>query len=114
MKVLVCERDRATAELIRKQIEDRECEVDLAYDEGEALRKVRTIYTEFVILDGSGIGLAPLRALRDAPWTADVPCVVLTASAEVGDIARAYEGGADMVLTKPFNPQELVTFRRRD
>lgn len=114
MKVLVCEGDLGAAKLILDEMERQGYEVDLAFDEPEALRKVRTIYSEFVVLDGSGIGLAPLRALREAPWSADVPCAVLTASADVGDIVKAYEAGADMVLTKPFDPQELLAFRRRD
>jgi DNA-binding response OmpR family regulator len=107
MKVLVCERDTATAQLIREDLERFGHEVVEAHDEAEALRRVRTEYTQWVILDATGIGLAPLRALREAPWTADVPTVVLSACPEVGEIAEAYHLGADIVLTKPFNPREL-------
>ncbi|RYG23624.1 response regulator [bacterium] len=107
MKVLICERDAATARLIREDLERFGHEVVEAHDEREALRRVRTEFTEFVILDGTGIGMAPLRALREAPWTADVPAVVVTTCPEVGVIAEAYRLGADSVLTKPFNPREL-------
>lgn len=107
MKVLVCERDAATSQLIREGLESFGHEVVEAHDEAEALRRVRTEFTDFVILDGTGIGMAPLEALRAVPWTVDVPAIVLTACPEVGVIAEAYRLGADSVLTKPFNPREL-------
>ena len=107
MKVLVCERDAEAARLIRDDLENDGHEVVEAHDEAESLRRVRTEWTQMVILDGTGIGLAPLKALREAPWTADVPAIVLTLSPEVGEIWEAYEAGADMVLSKPFDPGEL-------
>lgn len=112
MKVLVCEREPAMAHHIRRELERWGHEVVEAYDEVEALRRVRTEWFERVYLDDTAIGLAPLRALRAAPWSADVPCVVLTACPRDATVFTAYEAGADMVLTKPFNPQELQTFRR--
>lgn len=114
VKILVCESDPATAELIRSELERRGHGIVVATDQKEALRLVRTEWHEFVILDGTVIGLAPLQALRDAPWTQDVPCVVLTACPDDAAIFAGYHAGADMVLTKPFNPQELATFRPRD
>jgi DNA-binding response OmpR family regulator len=114
MKVLVCERDPVAARSIREGLEDCGHEVVEAHDETEALRRVRTEWTQMVILDGPGIGLAPLRALRCVPWTADVPAIVLTPCPEVGEIWEAYEAGADMVLTRPLDPQELKTFCPRD
>lgn len=114
MKFLVCETDLATVQVIRAALELYGHQVDEAHDEVEALRKVRTEFTDFVILDRTGIGLAPLRTLRDAPWTAEAPVFVLTGCPEDGAIAEAYREGADMVLTKPFNPLELFPVTRRD
>ena len=114
MKVLVCEQDPATARLIREDLERFGHDVTEAHDEAEALRRVRTEFTDCVILDGTGIGMGPLRALREAPWTADVPAIILTVCPEVGVIAEAYRLGADGILTKPFNPSELQTFCSRD
>jgi PAS domain S-box-containing protein len=53
-------------------------------------------------------GFAVLRAIRDAPKTADVPVVVLTALDTDDDVARAFEMGADDFVRKPFRPVELV------
>ncbi len=114
MRTLVCENDPATAEIIRRELDRCGHEVVLARDEAESLRRIRTEWYELVYLDVTALGPAPLRALRAAPWTQDVPCIVLTANADDHAALDAYEAGADMVLTKPFNPQELVPFRRRD
>ena len=114
MKILVCETVPAMRRLIRAGLERQGHEVPEAGDEDEALRRVRTEHAELVILDGAGIGLEPLRALRAAPWSADVPLIVLTACPTDEAVYEAYHEGADMVLTKPFDPQELLPFRRRD
>ena len=113
MKVLVCELDPATAAVIRRELEAQGHEVAEAHDEAETLRRVRTEWCEMVILDGT-LGLTPLRALRAAPWTQDVFVIVLTACLTHEAICEAYREGADMVLTKPIKPHELLTFRPRD
>jgi two-component system alkaline phosphatase synthesis response regulator PhoP/two-component system response regulator VicR len=38
---------------------------------------------------------------------------MLTAKAQDKDVFEGYHYGADMYLTKPFNPMELVTFVKR-
>jgi two-component system alkaline phosphatase synthesis response regulator PhoP/two-component system response regulator VicR len=38
---------------------------------------------------------------------------MLTAKAQDRDVLEGYTRGADMYLTKPFNPIELVTFAKR-
>ncbi len=53
-------------------------------------------------------GLEVCRRLRADPDTADATIVMLTAAA--GDAAEreAEEAGADLFLTKPFSPLELL------
>ena len=53
-------------------------------------------------------GLETCRRLRAEPATADATVVMLTAAA--GDAAErsAEEAGADLFLTKPFSPLELL------
>jgi len=53
-------------------------------------------------------GFEVLKALRDAPKTAEVPVVVLTALDSDDDVARAFDRGADDFVRKPFRPVELV------
>ncbi|HLT19449.1 MAG TPA: response regulator [Thermomicrobiales bacterium] len=53
-------------------------------------------------------GLSLTRELKDAPETADIPIVVLTAHAMRADEERARAAGCDGYLAKPFSPRELV------
>jgi PAS domain S-box-containing protein len=53
-------------------------------------------------------GFEVLKAIRDAPKTADVPVVVLTALDSDDDVAKAFDMGADDFVRKPFRPVELV------
>jgi PAS domain S-box-containing protein len=53
-------------------------------------------------------GYQVLRILRSRPETRDVPVVVLTGVDAEGEVAKAFEAGADDFVRKPFRPLELV------
>lgn len=53
-------------------------------------------------------GFAVLRSLRDAPRTADLPVLVLTALDSDDDVTRAFQMGADDFVRKPFRAAELI------
>ncbi len=52
-------------------------------------------------------GFEVLRRIRSAPEHRRTIVVVLTGSAEIADIRRAYEGGASSYLVKPGDPRRL-------
>ena len=58
-------------------------------------------------------GYDGFKALRREPETENLPVIMLTAKAQDKDVFEGYHYGADMYLTKPFNPMELVTFVKR-
>ena len=58
-------------------------------------------------------GFEVLKNLRREPETEALPVIMLTAKAQDKDVFEGYHYGADMYLTKPFNPIELVTFVKR-
>jgi two-component system alkaline phosphatase synthesis response regulator PhoP/two-component system response regulator VicR len=58
-------------------------------------------------------GFEVLKNLRREPETQNLPVVMLTAKAQDKDVFEGYHFGADVYLTKPFNPAELVTFIKR-
>jgi DNA-binding response OmpR family regulator len=67
-----------------------------------------------VLIGSLGLPRAPLVLLRhirrthDAPaWPADVPVIMLTESARQTDVLRAFDAGADDVLTRPPTYLEL-------
>ena len=84
-------------------------EVVVAHDGDEALRRVRSIPPDLVVLDvllpGTD-GRAVLRQVRQEQR--QVPIILLTQVGESGERAMALEEGADDYLNKPFDPHELV------
>ena len=53
-------------------------------------------------------GFEVFRELRGDSRTKNIPVLMLTAKAQLGDKIRGLEIGADDYLTKPFSPKELV------
>lgn len=53
-------------------------------------------------------GLEVLRQIRAQPACAQVPVVMLTTSTEDGDIARAYELGANSYIVKPVSFENFI------
>ena len=53
-------------------------------------------------------GYDVLDALRDADGMQEVPVLVLTAVALSSDRERCLSAGADAVMTKPFDPRDVV------
>jgi len=82
-----------------------------AADGEEALVVARARHPRLVFLDIDmprldGIGAC--RALRADPATAGATIVMLTASADESARRRTEEAGADLFLTKPFSPLDLL------
>lgn len=77
----------------------------------DALEAVARIKPTVVVLDlvmPAPDGYEVLRILRARPETKDLPVIVLTALDAEGEIARAFEAGADDFVRKPFKAVELV------
>ncbi|MFO1459233.1 MAG: response regulator [Verrucomicrobiota bacterium] len=53
-------------------------------------------------------GLQALRELRTAPETAETPVIMLTARGQVITRQEAAASGANLFLTKPFSPTQLL------
>lgn len=86
--------------------------VALARTGAEALEQVRAQRPAIVIMDVTMPemdGFEALRRLKEDPATEDLPIVMLTARVEESDILAGWLRGADLYLTKPFDPFELLT-----
>ncbi|MDX2066640.1 MAG: response regulator [Fimbriimonadaceae bacterium] len=116
LKVLVCDDERHIVRLIQVNLERQGYQVVTAYDGKEGLEKIRAEKPNLVVLDVMMPymdGFEVLKALRREPETENLPVIMLTAKAQDKDVFEGYHYGADMYLTKPFNPIELVTFVKR-
>jgi two-component system cell cycle response regulator DivK len=58
-------------------------------------------------------GIDAMRALRQAPATANTPIIAITSFALSGDEQRAKDAGATAYLAKPYSPRDLLNMIRR-
>jgi len=116
VKILVCDDERHIVRLIQVNLERQGWEVVTAFDGKEGLEKIKAEKPNLVVLDVMMPymdGFEVLKSLRREPETEALPVIMLTAKAQDKDVFEGYHYGADMYLTKPFNPMELVTFVKR-
>lgn len=116
LKILVCDDERHIVRLIQVNLEKQGYQVVTAYDGKEGLEKVQSEKPDLMVLDVMMPymdGFEVLKALRRDAATETLPVIMLTAKAQDKDVFEGYHYGADMYLTKPFNPMELVAFVKR-
>lgn len=116
VKILVCDDERSIVRLIQVNLERQGWEVITAYDGKDGLEKIMSEQPDIIVLDVMMPymdGFEVLKNLRREPSTQKLPVVMLTAKAQDKDVFEGYHYGADVYLTKPFNPMELVTFIKR-
>jgi two-component system chemotaxis response regulator CheY len=110
--VLIVDDDPSIRKLVATTLEDvAGFELVEAADGDEALERAAEKAPAIVLLDIDmpGIdGLEACRRLRAEPGTAEATVVMLTAAAGEDAERAAEEAGADLFLTKPFSPLELL------
>jgi PleD family two-component response regulator len=85
-------------------------DVDLAADGAEAMSAIEMREPDLVVLDNSMPNLSGLevcRRLKENPFTARIPVLMLTAQSGVENKIEGFSAGADDYLAKPFDPREL-------
>ncbi len=109
--ILVVEDEPAIAELLAVNLRHAgHCPI-LAGSAEEALRLIRDILPDVMLIDWmlpgmSGLALA--RELRQGARTRSIPLILLTARSEEADTIAGLDAGADDYITKPFSPKELL------
>ena len=110
-RILVVEDEQDIAALIKHTLErSGDAQVNLAYSGDTALRAVRDLSPDVVILDLNLpvlSGVEVCRLLRARPETADVGIIILTARTGEADRVSGLDLGADDYITKPFSLGEL-------
>lgn len=109
-RILVVDDDPAIRQLLTDVLEMEGYDVGVAVDGLAAVREIRASAPDFVVLDvmmpgldGFGV-LSTIRALPGEP----VPVLMLTAAAEQDASARAWVGGVDYYLAKPFTADAVL------
>lgn len=89
----------------------RNAEVRACKDGAEAMTALEQDIFDIVVLDGNmpvADGLAVLRWMRARPALVSLPVIFLTANHDRDFEKECMAAGAQLVMTKPFNPGLLV------
>lgn len=115
-KILAVDDEKHIVRLVQINLEKEGYEVATANTGREALEKVAEFQPDLIVMDvmmPEMDGLEALSRLKADPATSEIPIIMLTAKAQDSDVFRGWQAGADLYLTKPFNPSELLTFVKR-
>jgi len=111
-KILVVDDDPDQIELIRWNLKKAGFAIGTAATGFEALVKARSLSPDLIVLDlmlpeANGFDLC--KALRQDPATTATPIIMLTGMRTQFSRLMGFESGINAFLTKPFNPEELVS-----
>lgn len=115
-KILVVDDEPHIVRLVQVNLEKAGYTVSTASNGREALDVVEEVQPDLVVLDvmmPEMDGLEALKRLKENPVTSEIPVILLTAKAQDADVFEGWKSGADLYLTKPFNPGELLLFVQR-
>jgi two-component system, OmpR family, KDP operon response regulator KdpE len=107
--VLVVDDEPRMINFIRMNLELENFRVTSAENGFEAIKKVRDLLPDCVLLDVMMPDMDGFETLKSIREESTVPVILLTAKAEEDDKVKGLNLGADDYVTKPFSPRELVT-----
>ena len=109
LRILIVDDEARIRRLERMNLELEGFEVIEAADGFAALDRVREDLPNLVVMDVAMPQMDGFETLRLLREVSSVPVIMVTVKAEVSDRIQGLDLGADNYITKPFNPQELVS-----
>ena len=109
--VLIADDEPNLRLLVSATLLSDECDVLESEDGDEAWDLIVEHQPQIVILDlqmPGRTGLELAEAIRRTPEISGIRIIMLTTKAQRADVERGYRAGADVYLTKPFLPIELL------
>ncbi|MBV2091932.1 MAG: response regulator transcription factor [Candidatus Thiodiazotropha sp. (ex. Lucinisca nassula)] len=108
MNLLLVEDDEMLGDGIKTVMERRGMSIDWVRDGLSAMKSVKSVHYDVLLLDLNIPWLSGLEVLaRLRSEGNQIPVLVLTARSEVVDRVKALDGGADDYVVKPFDIDEL-------
>lgn len=111
-KVLIIDDETELVELMRMRLEANGYKVGFAYDGEAGLEKARSEKPDLIILDimlPKKDGYKVCELLKNDAAFSRIKIIIFTARAQQEDLKRGREAGADAYITKPFDPQALLS-----
>jgi two-component system alkaline phosphatase synthesis response regulator PhoP len=115
-RILAVDDEKHILRLVQINLEKAGYDVFTASNGREAIEAVREHNPDLIVMDvmmPEMDGIEALKILKSDDATSSIPVVMLTAKAQDADVFQGWQSGADLYLTKPFNPMELLTFVKR-
>ncbi|PIR96521.1 MAG: response regulator [Candidatus Doudnabacteria bacterium CG10_big_fil_rev_8_21_14_0_10_42_18] len=116
-KILVCEDDKLISGSLVEVLKTAGYETDMAFDGEEALKKIKEIQPDLVLLDilmPKLDGISVLWELKANPESSKVPVVVLTNVGDVETISKIVEAGAVDYLLKSDQSMDDIVQKVKD
>ena len=110
--VIVADDEPSVRMLVNATIGTDDYNIVEASDGDEAWSLIQKLRPPLVLLDvrmPRRTGLEILRAIKADPNLTATRVILMTASAQQSDIAAGLTAGADVYLTKPFSPRDLLS-----
>jgi CheY-like chemotaxis protein len=110
-RILVVDDDHETRLLLSAYLAQRGYHVESVADGNMALTMVQARQPDLVLLDAHLPrldGYSACRAIKDAPATARLPVIIVTAFGGADGRARCEAAGADELVEKPFHFDDLM------
>lgn len=111
MHALVVDDEREVGDVVTRALASRGFTVDVVEHGADALARLQKVTPDLIILDRHmpGMdGLEVLHKVRNNPFLAQIPVLMLTAAADAQERLLAYDSGVDDFLDKPFHLDELA------
>jgi two-component system OmpR family response regulator len=108
-KILVVDDEKKIVDIVKAYLEKEGFQVLVAYDGTSVADIVRSKSPDLIVLDLMLPGISGWDVCREVRKTSEIPIIMLTARDEAADKIVGLELGADDYVTKPFNPNELVS-----
>lgn len=109
-KILLIEDVPSNSRIIEVTLRRLGLEIVIRADGASGLEAAHDPAVEVIVLDialPKLDGWQVLDAIRSDPAIQSIPVLVLTAHVENGNMMRAADSGADVFMTKPFQPNDL-------
>ncbi|MGC1454220.1 MAG: response regulator [Nitrospirota bacterium] len=110
-KILIADDNDNIREALTSILEDEGYALWIAKDGEEALRKIREISPDIVILDvmmPKVTGYDVCRTIKTDPDLKKIFVLMLSAKGQAIEQERGRESGADEYMVKPFSPSEVL------
>jgi DNA-binding response OmpR family regulator len=106
-KILIIDDDRVLLETLKDALEEKSYRVVVASSGKDGLRKASKARPDLIILDIMLPGMDGWEVCQRLREISTVPIIMLSARAEIDDVVKGFEIGADDYVAKPFSVPEL-------